>query len=192
MNWHKYHGSLSIRLPRYLPSMLPQPSAPRVPPFSSTANNWQLLPNKQAPTPPPRTPTLNPSSLLNGPYSTRYFILFVRIGAQTVQKCCWAGAAIQSCSFRAVLYSAFKNKHSKHIPAPYLYTHTHRHTFNLIELLTSVIFLTLLSVHIKQCLGLLRPKVNVKWTHILCSILILNSCWQPLNSFHCMTQELVS
>lgn len=112
MNWHKYYGSLSIRLPRYLTSMLPQPSDSGVFPFTGSRNNRQLLPDKQAPTLPPRTPTLNPSSSLNGLYSTRYFILFVGIKDwKTVQNQAWLGLFIQSCPFTQSVTKSLWKQH---------------------------------------------------------------------------------
>lgn len=179
--------------------MLSQPSASSVPPFSSTANNWQLLPDKQAPTLPPRTPTLNPSFLLNGPYSTRYFILFVGIGALNNTKIlfCWgcdSKLPFQSC-WALEAWTINIQKIWEHRVQPYIGIYN-IHVHNLIQSLTSVIFHTLLNPSKKKkkkklCLGLLRPKVSVRWTHILHSTLILNSCWQPLNSFYCLAQELV-
>lgn len=147
MNWHKYHGSLSIRLPRYLTSMLSQPSDSSVPPFTSTANNWQLLPDKQAPTLPPRTPALNPSSLLNGPYSTRYFSLFVGTRGTKQHK----NTVLLGLRFKAALSELRStgdtdNKHPKiqeHRVCLRMYTHGH--TLDLIQSPTSVIPHTLLN-----------------------------------------------
>lgn len=147
MNWHKYHGSLSIRLPRYLTSMLSQPSDSSVPPFTSTANNWQRLPDKQAPTLPPRTPTLNPSSLLNGPYSTRCFILFVGTRGTKQHK----NTVSLGLRFKAALSelrSAWgtDNKHPKiQERRVCLHTYTHGHALSLVQSPTSVIFHTLLN-----------------------------------------------
>ena len=112
MNWHKYHGSLSIRLPRYHTSMLPQPSDAGVVPFTGPRNNGQLLLDKQAPTLPPHTPSLNPSTSLNGLYSTRYFILFVGIKDwKPVQNRAWLGLFIQSCSFTQSVTESFWKQH---------------------------------------------------------------------------------
>lgn len=128
--------------------MLSQPSASSVPPFSSTANNWQLLPDKQAPTLPPRTPTLNPSFLLNGPYSTRYFILFVGIGALNNTKIlfCWgcdSKLPFQSC-WALEAWTINIQKIWEHRVQPYIGIYN-IHVHNLIQSLTSVIFHTLLN-----------------------------------------------
>lgn len=197
MNWHEHYGSLSIRLPRYLTSMLPQPSDSGVFPFTGPRNNGQLLLDKQASTLPPRTPALNPSSSFNGLYSTRYSILFVGIKDwKTVQNQAWLGLFIQSCPFTQSVAESPCEQHpwSSHPLKDVLplgrYPPPHLRFISL-----PGFFWTLFKTHKKQIaaqvsLGLRDLKLSQNEPNTLYHTFVLNSCWQPLNSSHCSAWKL--